>query len=95
MEKIKWTEKVTNEQVLERLREKRTLLNNILRRIGHILRRNCLLHDAIEGQMTEVKGVGRRRTQFLDDLRNRRRYWERKEEAEDRNRWKRQFINQT
>ena len=34
--------------------------------------------------MTEVKGVERRRTQLLDDLRNRRRYWELKEEAEDR-----------
>ena len=32
MEKIKWPEKVTNEQVLERIGEKRTLLNNILRR---------------------------------------------------------------
>ena len=78
----------SNEQVLGRIEEKRTLLNNILRRkanqIGHILRRNCLLHDAIEGQMTEVKGVGRRRTQLLDDVRNRRRYWEIKEEAEDR-----------
>ena len=55
--------------------EKRTLLNNILRRKanwnGHILRRNCLLHDSIEGQMTEVKGIGRRRrTRLLDDLRN-------------------------
>ena len=43
MEKIKWPEKVTNEQVLERIGESRTLLNNILRRtanlIGHILRR--------------------------------------------------------
>ena len=71
MEKIKWSEKVTNEQVLNRIGEKRTLINNILRRkanwIGHILRRNCLLHDAIEGQMTEVKGVGRRRTKLLDD----------------------------
>ena len=28
--------------------------------IGHILRKNCL-HDAIEGQMMEVEGVGRRR----------------------------------
>ena len=59
MEKIKWSEKVNNEQVLERIGEKRTLLNNILRRkanwIGHILRRNCLLHDAIEGEMAEVK----------------------------------------
>ena len=64
--KIKWSEKVTNEQVLDHIGEKRrTLINNILRRkanwIGHILRRNCLLHDAIEGQAMKVKGVGRRR----------------------------------
>ena len=45
--------------------------------------------------MTEVKGVGRRRTQFLDDFTNRRRYWELKEEAEIRKIWKRQFINRT
>ena len=63
--------------------------------IGRILRRNCLFHDGIEGQMTEVKGIGRRRTQLLDDLRNRRRYWELKEEAEDRITWKRQFITRT
>jgi hypothetical protein len=43
---------------------------------------------AIEGQMTEVKGVGRRRTQLLDDLRNRRKYWELKEEVEEQKRWK-------
>ena len=52
-------------------------------------------NDAIEGQMTEVKGVGRRRTQLLDDLRNRRKYWELKEEAEDRKGWRRQFSNRT
>ena len=67
-----WSEKVTNEQVLDRLGEKRKLLNNILRRkvhwIGHILRRNCLLHDAIEGLM--MGGVGRRKTQLIGDLRN-------------------------
>ena len=66
------------------------VLNNVLHRkanwIGHILRRNCLL-EAIEGQMMEVKEVGRRRTQLLDDLRNRRKYWEIKEEFE--------FINRT
>ena len=55
---------------------------------------NCLknIYDVIERQMTEVKGVGRRRTQLLDDLRNSRRYWELKEEAEDR---KQHFINRT
>ena len=45
--------------MIERLGEKRTFLNNILRRkansIGRFLRRNCLLYDANEGQMTEVK----------------------------------------
>ena len=39
--KTKWSEKVTNE-ILERIGEKRTFLNNILRRkanwIGHIIR---------------------------------------------------------
>jgi hypothetical protein len=64
-----------NEEVLERIREKRTLINSILRgkvnRIGNILTMNCLLHDAIEDQMAEVKGVGTRTAQFLDSLRNR------------------------
>ena len=49
MENIKWSEKVTNEKVLERIGGKRTLLNTILSRkvnwIGHILRGNCLLHN--------------------------------------------------
>ena len=45
MENKKWSEKLTNEQVPDRIGQKRTLLNNILRRkanlIGLILRRNC------------------------------------------------------
>jgi hypothetical protein len=67
MEKIKRSEKLTNEQVHERIAEKKTLLNNIPHRkvnwTGHILRRHSLLHDAIEEQMTKVKGVVRRRVQ--------------------------------
>ena len=55
----------SNEQVLERIGDKRTFLNKNLRRtanlIGQVMKRNCLLHDVMEGQMT-------------DDLRNRRRY---------------------
>ena len=60
------------EQVLEFMREKRTLIFNILSRkatcIDHILRRNYFLHDVIERQMKEVKGVGRRITQIRDDF---------------------------
>jgi hypothetical protein len=77
-------------------RREETLLNNMLCRkaysIGHILRRNTFLHDAIEGQMREMKWVGRR-TQHIDDLRNRKRYRELKEKAEDQKSWKRQFTN--
>ena len=66
MENKKWSEKATNERALERIGEKRTLLNGILRRlanrIDNILRRNCLHYDAIEGKVTEVKGKGRKRT---------------------------------
>ena len=42
--------------------------------IVSILRSNCLNHDATEGHMMEVKGVGRRK-QLLDYLRNKI-YWE-------------------
>ena len=38
-----------------------------------------------------VKAVGRKITQFLDDLRDRR-YWELKKETEDLERWTRKFI---
>ena len=52
--------KETNEHALEFIAEKRTVINNILRRkangIGHIIRRNCLLHDTIEEQMKNMKG---------------------------------------
>ena len=44
--------------------------------------------------MTEAKGVERRRMQLLDDLRNRRRYWELKEEVEDQKIWKRQLSHE-
>jgi hypothetical protein len=65
--------KVSNGEVLERIGEKRAFLNNIIHRkvnwVGHILRRNYLLHDVIERQTTGVKGLGRRRTLLLHDLR--------------------------
>ena len=51
MEKIIWSERVTNKEVTKPIGEKRTLLNNIMFRkdnwIGHIPRRNCLLYDII------------------------------------------------
>jgi len=55
MEKISWTDHVRNENVLLRVKEQRNILHEILKRkanwIGHILRRNCLLHRFIEGNI--------------------------------------------
>jgi len=59
METVKWSEKITNEEVLEHIGENRALLNNINHRkanwVGHMLKINWLLHDIIERQTTEVK----------------------------------------
>ena len=53
MEKINWTDRVRNEEVLLRVNEQRNILHEIRKRkanwIGHILRRNCLLRQVIEG----------------------------------------------
>jgi hypothetical protein len=47
MMKIKWTERITNEEVLRRVGEKRNIINTLRRRngkyIGHILRHSSLL----------------------------------------------------
>jgi hypothetical protein len=57
MEKISWTDRVRNEEVLHRVKEERNVLHTrtIGRRkanwIGHILRRNCLLKHVIEGKL--------------------------------------------
>jgi hypothetical protein len=53
--------------------------------IGHILRRNCLLKHVIEGKLEGRKG---RRKQLLDDLKEKRRYWNLKEDALDRTLWR-------
>ena len=63
--------------------------------IGHILRRNCLLKQVIEGKIKggiEVtKRRGRRCKKLLDDLKDRRGYSHLKEEALDRTMWRNRF----
>jgi hypothetical protein len=62
---------------------------------GHILRRNCLLKQLIEGkikgEMEVIRRRGRRRKKLLDDLKDRRGYSHLKEEALDRTMWRNRF----
>jgi hypothetical protein len=55
MEKIRWIDRVRNEEVLHRAKGDRNVLNTINRKkanwIGHIMRRNCLLKHLIEGKL--------------------------------------------
>jgi hypothetical protein len=103
MEKISWTDHVRNEEVLLRVNEQRNILHEIRKPkangFSHILRRNCLLQQVIEGkikrQIEVTRRRGRRRKKLLDDLKDRRGYCQLKEEALDctmrRNRFGRGF----
>jgi hypothetical protein len=63
--------------------------------IGHILHRNCLLKQVIEGpiegEMDVTRRRGRRRKKLLDDLKDRRGYCHLKEEALDHTMWRNRF----
>ena len=85
--------------MLFRVNEQKNILHEIRKRkanwIGHILRRNCLLQQVIEGKIKEQIEVtrrrGRRRKKLLDDLKNRRGYCQLKEEALDGTVWRNRF----
>ena len=93
------TDHVIIEEVLLKVNEQRNILHEIRKRkanwIGHILRRNCLLQQVIEGkikgQIEVTRRRGRRRKQLLDDLKDRRGYCQLKEEALDRTMWRNRF----
>ena len=99
MEKISWIDYVRNEELFLRVSEQRNILREIRKRkanwIGHILRRNCLLKQVIEGKIKGEVDVtrrrGRRRKKLLDDLKDRRGYSHLKEEALDRTMWRNRF----
>jgi hypothetical protein len=58
---ISWTDHVTNE-VLLRVKEERNIVHEISKRktywICHILRRNCILRQVIEGKIKRGGGAG-------------------------------------
>ena len=84
------------EEVSLRVNEQRNILHEIRKRkanwIGHILHRNCLLQQVIEGKIKGLIEVtrrrGRRHKKLLDDLKDRRGYCQLEEEALDRTMWR-------
>ena len=98
MEKIDWTDRVRNEEVLHRVKE-RNIVHTILRRkadwIVHILCRYCLLKHLVEGnvegRIAAKRRRGRRRKHLLDDLKGAIGCCKLKEEILDGNVWGTQF----
>ena len=88
-----------NEEVVLRVNEQRNILHEIRKRkanwIGHILRRNCLLKQVIEGkikgEIEVTRRRGRRRRKLPDDLKDMRGYSHLKEEALGRTMWRNRF----
>jgi hypothetical protein len=100
MEKINWTIHVRNEKLLHKVKEERNILHTKNRKkanlVSHILRRNCLLKQVIEGkiegEIEVTEREGRRSKHLLDDLQKTTEwYWKLKQAAPDRNLWKTRF----
>jgi len=55
MEKISWTAKVSNAEVLNRVKENSSIINTINQQkrtwLGHVLRHDVLLRDILEGRI--------------------------------------------
>ncbi|KAI5728919.1 hypothetical protein M8J77_006673 [Diaphorina citri] len=93
IENIKWSDKVRNEEVLRRVGEERTILRTIKKRkrswLGHILRRDCIQRRIMEGRIEGTRSRGRKKFGMLTDILKGRTFEEIKDEAQDRERWRR------
>jgi len=57
----------------------------------HIFRRNRRIKQVIEGKIGRMRRRTRRRKQLLDDLKEKKRYWNLDEEELDRTLWRTRF----
>ncbi|KAI5728388.1 hypothetical protein M8J77_014772 [Diaphorina citri] len=93
IENIKWSDKVRNEEVLRRVGEERSILRTIKKRkrswLGHILRRDCIQRRIMEGEIEGTRSRGRKKFGMLTDILQGKTFQEIKEEAQDRERWRR------
>ena len=92
MGRVKWTDKIKNEVVLQRVGEEIIMLELVKMRkrnwLGHWLRRNCLLKDVLGRMVNGRKVRGRRRYQMIDNIMINALYVDTKSKAEKRVEWR-------
>ena len=90
MQKVKYTEHKTNEEVMKEIEEDRSLIDTIRKRqrnwMGHVLRHDSLLRTIIEGKMEGKRVRGIPRKMMLEWMMDKG-YQELKEEASNRSEW--------
>jgi len=98
MEKIPWTDKITNKEVLERIGEERHLVSTVVMRkkkwIGHVIRGQSLMKFVMEGRMEGKRPRGRKRMGMLEELLEGQTYEVLRRRAVDRTEW-RKWIPRT
>jgi len=72
MLKIKWTDRITNNEVFQRAKKERLLIKILKNRrqswIGHIIRCNEFVVNILEGAISGKKGCGKTSTTVLNLL---------------------------
>ena len=76
MRNIKWMDRITNEEVLAWIEEKRTLWKSLKKRRGQMLGHththwdtgDCLGVDILEGEVGKKRGRGRPRLKYFDQI---------------------------
>lgn len=73
--KISWVDRVTNDEVLRKMKKEKEVLNTIkirkLQYLGHVMRgeKYVLLQIIIQGKIVGKRSIGRRRISWLNNLR--------------------------
>ena len=72
MEKVKWTEKITNEEVLNKTIQNSNIMSDISNRqisfFGHIMRKDKVEYLVVTGKLVGNRARGRRRMLFTHQL---------------------------
>ena len=93
--KVKWTDKKTNAEVLNLVKEKKSWLSEVRKRkmrwISHILRHENMLRTVLEGRMKGKRPRGRKIIKMVDDIMTGT-CAQMKRRAEDRDEWRRDVM---